>query len=522
MYISRVTIRNIRCYEDLSIHPARGVNILIGENNSGKSTLLGAIMELQRYMYDAGALRDPQYNGIIELGLADVPVENMPQPDREHLQQRGLRSISGCVARKVINRGGPVNSTYSEIPGVPDFTRNVFPSARPHNVIFPYLSSRRAAQLTDNVGTQYSTQITGNLEHLQSKIDAIYTSAHLRPIYEAHCQTVLGFVVSTFQTSSGKAAGIEVDARRGRTIRIAEMGTGVINALGLIVDLIVADAEIFVVEELENDMHPKALRALLDLVMARAARGSQFFMSTHSNILVRHVGIGEDAKVFHVRRQQNDSQLPSVIDDVPPTPAARRAVLSQLGYELFDYEIYDAWLLLEESSAERIIREFIVPWFIPTLTGRLRTVSATGASGLEPKMSAFHDLFLFLHLEEAYNGRAWVLADGDEAGRNAIQRLRDEFLSWPTNHFDTFRKEQFEFYYPRNFSLEVERVLKIENRGVRREEKEKLLQQVVGWLRTGGEEQRAALRESADEVIRRIEMIAEMVGVAKATVSSTR
>ena len=43
MYISRVRITNYRCFRDTSIDFVPGVNVIIGENNSGKSALLRAL-----------------------------------------------------------------------------------------------------------------------------------------------------------------------------------------------------------------------------------------------------------------------------------------------------------------------------------------------------------------------------------------------------------------------------------------------------------------------------------------------
>ena len=43
MYISRITIQNYRSFENLSVTFRDGINILIGQNNSGKSNLLKAL-----------------------------------------------------------------------------------------------------------------------------------------------------------------------------------------------------------------------------------------------------------------------------------------------------------------------------------------------------------------------------------------------------------------------------------------------------------------------------------------------
>ncbi len=54
--------------------------------------------------------------------------------------------------------------------------------------------------------------------------------------------------------------------------------------------------------------------------------------------------------------------------------------------------------LLEESSAEKIVREYLIPWFVPKLGGKLRTFSARSVSEVEAKFEDFNKLFVFLHL----------------------------------------------------------------------------------------------------------------------------
>ena len=42
MYISRIDIENYRNFESVSVRFKDGINLLIGQNNSGKSTVLDA------------------------------------------------------------------------------------------------------------------------------------------------------------------------------------------------------------------------------------------------------------------------------------------------------------------------------------------------------------------------------------------------------------------------------------------------------------------------------------------------
>ena len=67
MYISKIRIQNYRCFEDLCIEFNRGINVIIGENNSGKTALIKAL----GLIFDRRSRTSPQlydfYQGIVDV-----------------------------------------------------------------------------------------------------------------------------------------------------------------------------------------------------------------------------------------------------------------------------------------------------------------------------------------------------------------------------------------------------------------------------------------------------------------------
>ena len=53
MYITKLTLRDIRCFENEDLNISKNINLFIGKNNCGKSTILKAIGLLQ----DPGILK---------------------------------------------------------------------------------------------------------------------------------------------------------------------------------------------------------------------------------------------------------------------------------------------------------------------------------------------------------------------------------------------------------------------------------------------------------------------------------
>lgn len=47
MYLKKITIKNYRCFQNFSMEFQKGLNVVIGANNSGKTGLLYAIRLLK-------------------------------------------------------------------------------------------------------------------------------------------------------------------------------------------------------------------------------------------------------------------------------------------------------------------------------------------------------------------------------------------------------------------------------------------------------------------------------------------
>jgi hypothetical protein len=198
------------------------------------------------------------------------------------------------------------------------------------------------------------------------------------------------------------------------TISLLEMGSGVMNIVGLLVDLAMAENNLFLIEELENDIHPKAMKDLLDLVIEKS-KNNQFIITTHSNIVLKKLGALENSKVFYIDISTDNGIPTSEVKVIDSCPETRRQILEDLGYEFADVGLWTGWMFFEEASAEKIVREYLVKWFAPKLHGKLRTYSANSISEVRSKFDNFNDLFVFLHLEPSYKNKAWVIIDaGDE------------------------------------------------------------------------------------------------------------
>jgi len=160
---------------------------------------------------------------------------------------------------------------------------------------------------------------------------------------------------------------------------------------------------------------------------------------------------------------------------------SRRFILQKLGYDFFDFEFHEAYLILEESTVERLITEILIPTFVPGLRHRLKTIGALGVGDLEPRFSSYHTLFVYLHTDPKYHKKAWVIADGDTAGKEVISKLKDKFKSINSEHFLNFERENFEDYFPKKFDSKVANIKSLKSGKQKQELKRDVLNELLDY-----------------------------------------
>ena len=467
MWVSSIHLRNIKSFSDSgTIALSKGINVLLGANNVGKSIPIKALFMLQEA---TAAIRPNDLRVGQNTGEIIIDLEAISENGYEFINIKTDSFVDASSGKIDIKFGYADNDLNNpQIQGTVEiggtnklsFTGGggFISNVEPKNFIYPFLSKRKSVGYGEQVNRANANMVATNLGYIVSKIDRIANPQH--PGYEAYknaCEGILGFFVSTFPSTSGKQAGIVVS--NFDSIPLEAMGEGVANLVGIIVDLCLAEHKLFLIEELENDIHPQALKRLLELIIQKS-QTNQFVISTHSNIVTRYLGSAPENKLYSVTSEFHDRLPTSRCVEVGNSPDERRKVLEDLGYELVDYDLANGWLFLEESSAEKIIREYLIPWFAPGLQGNIRTIAAQGNTDVEPRFNDFNRLLLYLHKEDIYKNRAWVIVDGDQKGQKIINNLIQKYASsgWKEEHFQTFSKEDFEEYYPADFQLEVTRI----------------------------------------------------------------
>jgi len=499
MRITAIQATNLRGFNKIDkTEFSKTINVFIGSNNAGKTTILNSIFHLQRFCLNSNDVTIGQTYGEVWLYF-----------EGQHLPV--IHNNSDYISFVINLPSSQLNLGRKDNQVVGWNVR--FPEHEPNNLIYPYLSKRKTTGYIETINEANANSVTGDFLNLYSKVDRLVTP-QFQPANERYvkaCEDILGFQVSSLAKGNGKQAVYFVYNLE--HIPLTSMGEGVANVLGLITDLCVAEDRIFIIEEPENDIHPKALKALLKLIVESSEK-NQFFISTHSNIVMKYLGAADNTKVFHVKSKiGQDTNRPnlfiSTLNEVSNNTEERRNILEELGYDFFDFDLWSCWLFLEESSAEILIKNYFIGWYAKSLLNRLRTFSAGGTSNIIPKFEDFDRLFVFLHLEPSYKNKVWVIIDSGPEEDMIIQKMRTKYSNsgWNATNFTQFEEHDFEKYYPKRFQEKVTSALSIEEKQARRKAKKDLLDEVIAWIKENESSAKEEFEESAKEVIEKLKMI---------------
>lgn len=390
---------------------------------------------------------------------------------------------------------------------------NPFPNEEPHHVL--YASYSRRGYFDAQISGDKTNQIRQDLNNLGARLQKLSNNGHPgHERFKEACVSILGFVPGVIpdrrDRSNSLSIGIYTDNMD--TIDANGMGQGVLQVTGLLTILFTQENKIILLEEIENDLHPKVLKQLLDIIVEKSNE-NQFIISTHSNIVLKHLGAIPDSKIFKTSWEMRDSdghKLPvSNIIEIKNDAESRMSVLREMGYDIMDFELWYGYLLFEESTAELIVREYLIPFFTPNLKNKIRTVASKGVDDVAPRFKSFLSLFVFIHLSGIYRDKAWVLVDGDASGQKVIRDLRSSYSSWKPEHFKYLSQHDFELYYPTRFGKDVSGVLQMTKGAKKQAAKVELRDKVLKWSLENPSESKEEWKISALEVIEFLRVIAK-------------
>lgn len=519
MWISNLQVINIKSFADAGLlQLSKGINVIVGKNNAGKSTLLQCVLSMQstNQSHPFNQAKEARRIGTSESTIR-ITLQNI---EEAHFNIQGISEGGQGDLTITFNSDTlpnaftftPLGNDGAEIPNVKPITNQ-----EPNNFILPYTIKRFAQgfnPLMSNNPSQ-TKYVFESLAQLAEKIQPYTQSTHpLHEQFDKLCRGFIGSPMGIIEGANGHLPGIYTN--QNGSILLSQMGDGVPHIVGLIVHLLRAEKRLFVIEELENGINPEPLKLLLEEIKRSAKeQQNQFLISTHSNIVLQSLASEKDCKIIEVTQAKiRPGEIPvsSCIQIERGDVEARRRVLLNLGYSLADSDMFDGWLILEEASAETVIRKFLIPQFAPKLINVLGIIETKGYAQVENQFMALAQNFLYLHLTPAYQKRIWVIIDAGDKEKEVIERLRHDFGSWSPEHFDQLGEHDFEKYYPSCFQDDVTDIFQLPfnsdtTKKKKQKAKDELRIKVMKWIEEDIIRAKQEFQSSAQEVIGKLKNI---------------
>ncbi len=341
-----VKVRNYKCFEqEAGFEVIRRVNLIIGRNNSGKSSLLDLIeaVTAKKYVFATNTWKGGKCPEVVFQASITEEVVNRTFPTNT----RGgpIGDNHGVYGRKFIGRtikwsksatgGGKaaVSLVSCDDVGITPRLREsgnyhqALPEKMPiflEGKIFRRLLAERdivpepadttsIAISTNGAGLTNAIQCFINMSALPSDLVEERILTGLNTIFAP--DAIFTDIVCQLHGSNAWEIYLEED-QKGR-IPLSQSGSGLKTVMLVLACLIIVphlegknlDQFVFGFEELENNIHPALLRRLNDYIYALSKEHDfVYFLTTHSNVLIDQFSKQSDAQIIHVTHDQNASK----------------------------------------------------------------------------------------------------------------------------------------------------------------------------------------------------------------------
>jgi AAA15 family ATPase/GTPase len=354
MYISGVTIRNFRLFSadkpftiegfniPDEINPGAGINIFVGENGCGKTTVLDAIalplLEYKSESFSVDDINDPQKPVLISV-MSEKEFSVRGTMPKVSFCANGFTFKASIRARNAQNYlSSVIVSDQLFIPSDPDKPADGSPDLRvgvnnpfsgkrfsENDIIF--LDKNRCHQT--RAGSFNQTRFDRLMEDFDFQyIKGSDTISDVNSVFADEIKKVhvsnnfLIDALNTFRDITDITINLDfVDNYRPfknaafvqrkdnhQQIKLGSMGSGYEMIFSLVYSYFMAQQSkkklIVIIDEPELHMHPALQAKLLDFIL-KISRDAQVFMSTHSSLLIKQLSAFNNVKIMILRQQES-------------------------------------------------------------------------------------------------------------------------------------------------------------------------------------------------------------------------
>ncbi|WP_299583995.1 AAA family ATPase [uncultured Sunxiuqinia sp.] len=380
----KIRVKNYKCFDSTGggFDKILPINIIIGKNNSGKSSLIDLIQFIvtkNKDFIDTG--RDnisPEVlieHRIKENEIAQafpqntsgggIPALNFFEYGKTFVNKVCTYQLGENGTKKLINVNAEfvneAKNLFDNLVGTfnPPFTGKRFCNISAERDILPEQTNANIEFAPNGTGATNIVQQIINRTNRDSRLIENELLQELNSIINPDIR----FTRILVQLRDNNHWEIFFEDNNKKRIALSKMGSGIKTVLLVLLNLIVRpvvesrkyDSYVFAFEELENNLHPSLQRRLYNYIRNYSEKHSSFFfLTTHSNVVIDAFGTYKNSQLIHV---SNDGLKSSSSTALSHNGA--KQILNDLGIKASDILQSNGVIWVEGPSDRNYINKWL-------------------------------------------------------------------------------------------------------------------------------------------------------------------
>lgn len=372
MDVKKIDVLNYKCFSNIHIDNIKPINIIIGKNNIGKSSVLDivegiygsrtinintkiiltkemdedVISRVFQKSISGGTIGGNHY----EFGKKYIgqDISFIRKPDSSNQIPDDFEKYNPNLAINQIDYWSRVAHSIkidSKVTKRILAERNIFPEDNDDNMIVDSNGNGITRIITNYLNRSKYNENLVKHDLLQNLNKIMGDDANFKEIVTQQIDSVEGTKWEIYLREEGK----------GR-IPLSESGSGLKTILMVLVfTILIPNVEhkkisqyIFLFEELENNLHPSLQRRLLKYIENLTEEGALFFLTTHSNVTLDAYQNSDITNIIHLQKEDSQVNLINITNKIQ-----KNSILNDLGIKASDL-LQSNGIIWVEGPSDRV------------------------------------------------------------------------------------------------------------------------------------------------------------------------